>query len=81
MPDALLKRKKTLKKRLLCFAVACDVLRYADTCEMRLNGKKEKEFSVEGISACGRKVGVHLREEHTGKDKKLFFVSCFFEDK
>ena len=81
LPDALLKRKKTLKKRLQCFITACDILRHSDTNEMRLNGKKEKEYSVDGISACGRKVGIHLREEHIGKDKKLFFVSCFFEDK
>jgi hypothetical protein len=81
LPDAILMRKKTLKKRLQCFIVACDIVRHADTNEMRLNAKKEKEYSIEGMSACGRSVGVHLREEFVGKDKKLFFVSCFFNEK
>lgn len=80
LPDVILKRQKTRKKRLQCFIVACDVLRHADTCEKRVNSKKEKEFSIEGISACGRIIGVHLREEHVGKDRKLFFISCFFKD-
>lgn len=81
LPDVLLKRKKTLKKRLQCFIVACDILRHADSYGVRLNEKKEREYSVDGLSMCGRKVGVHLREEYKDKDKKLFFVSCFFEDK
>lgn len=80
LPDAILKRQKTRKKRLQCFIVACDVLRHADMYEKRVNLKKEKEFSIEGLSACGRKVGVHIREECTNKDRKLYFVSCFFSE-
>lgn len=81
LPDAIVMRKKTLKKRLQCFIVACDILRHADSYTMRVHLKKQKEFSIEGVSACGRKVGVHLREESVSKDKKLFFVSCFFAEK
>ena len=40
---------------------------------------KKSEFEIRGLSANGDLVCIHIREEQDQlKDKKLFFVSCYY---
>ncbi len=82
LPDAIIHRKKTRKKRLQCFLVACDILHNERIYTERINKKKQREFEIKGISAEGMSVSIHVREELSGrKNKKLFFISCFVSKK
>ncbi len=78
LPDVIMHRKKTRKKRLECFRVACDVSLHARTYTKREGARHCIEIEICGMSADGLKVCVHIREEMTrGNNRKLFFVSCF----
>ena len=83
LPNAIIHRKSTRKKRLQCFLVACDILKYERNYKEKINGKHEREFEIKGNSVDEMIVGIHIREEITdkGKNKKLFFVLCFFPKK
>ena len=79
LPDVILRRKSTVKKRLECFIVAIDILRHDKVCKQ--NSSNKQEFALLGSDCNGVLVEIHLREESSDKDKKLFFVSCFQKKK
>lgn len=76
LPEVIIQRKSSAKKRLACFGVAMDILR--QTRKSSQNLKNTSEYSLEGISQEGFLVEVHLREEIDKRDRKLYFVSCFY---
>lgn len=79
LPDVIIHRKSTRKKRLQCFMTACDILHHEKIHTMRLNDKKQKEYEIKGLSSDDFLVSVHVREEIANqKNKKLYFVSCFY---
>ena len=77
LPDAILERKDSQKRRLQCFRVAIDILRRSK--HFSQNPKNRNEFEIKGFSAENYTVFVHLREEISQKNRQLFFVSCYFK--
>lgn len=79
LPEVITNRKSSAKKRLACFQVALDILKHSKIFIKR-EYESKKEFSIEGLSSDKKKVEIHLREEtNTKKDKKIYFISCFYE--
>ena len=77
LPDAITKRQNA-SSRLRCFWVAMDILKKSNGVNHRVcDGKKE--YEVWGFSAEGKKVYIHLREEVTKKDKRLFLISTYYQ--
>ncbi len=78
LPEVITKRKDA-RNRLECFLVGIDILKKSAHVQQRnYNGFKEYEFI--GLSAEGKKVFIHLREEAIKKDKKLFLVSTYYQN-
>lgn len=79
LPEVITNRKSSAKRRLQCFNVAVDILKHARHYKERTY-KGFKEYSIIGHSANGFEIEIHLREERTEqKDRKLFFISCFYK--
>lgn len=77
LPDAIVKRSSSSRRRLQCFFVSIDVLRNSKKVVSRIE-KGFLEYEVIGCDSTGKKIRVHLREEISNKkDKELFFISCF----
>lgn len=75
LPEVIVGRKSSAKKRLSCFLVAMDILKHSK--RYKIYSKNENEVTIQGLGNDGRIVEIHLREELDKKNKKLFFISCF----
>ncbi len=77
LPAAIIKRKD-LRDRLRSFWVGIDILKKSDHFSHRvIKGNNEYEF--EGLSSENKRVFIHLREEVSRKDKKLFLISTYYK--
>ena len=75
LPNAIICRKSSAKKRLTCFEVSINILKHAK--KYNINSKNKHEYSIRGKDRNGKIIEIHIREESDKKDKKLFFISCY----
>ncbi len=75
LPDIILERKNA-KHRLECFSIAIEILKKSTY--IKQNILNNTEYEVFGLDRNKNMIKVHIREEIHLKNKKLFFISCFW---
>lgn len=78
LPEVILERKSSRKRRLQCFISGMDILK--KTKYIFPNPSNKSELCFLGEDKNGYLVEIHVREEVHQKDRRLFFVSCFYKD-
>ncbi len=79
LPEVITERKSSAKKRLSCFWVALDIIKHNKNFTLREH-QNNREFCIQGVSSDKKRIEIHLREEVTmNKDKRIYFISCFYK--
>ena len=78
LPDAIVKRKSSARKRLQKFPVAINILKHSKLFTQNKNDLKQIQYEIKGLSHCGKIVTIHLREEvDSQKNRQIYFISCY----